>query len=68
MAQLDIQFTFIDVHVLSVIKAAETYDNIAQGMKEPLEQINQLIKKPSIKINGQDYEVEIFLCCDYKVT
>ena len=60
-------FYSLDVHVLSVLKADETYDNIAQGMQTPLKQINDLIKAPNVSINGKTYEIEIFLCADYKV-
>jgi len=57
-----------DVHVLSVIKAAEDYNNIAEGMKGPLDKINALLRDPHIVINEEVYDVELFLCSDYKVT
>jgi len=57
----------IDVHVLSVIKAAEDYENIATGMKGSLDKINALLKNPHIIINDEVYDVELFLCSDYKV-
>ena len=57
----------LDVHVISVIKAEENYENIAQGMKGSLSSINRLISDPYIIIEEETYEVEIFLCCDYKV-
>ena len=57
----------IDVHVLSVIKASEDYENIARGMKGSLDKINALLKHPHIEINDEIYDVEIFLCSNYKV-
>ena len=57
----------IDVHVLSVIKASENYDTIAEGMKGSLDQINRLLQQPHITINDEIYDVELFLCSDYKV-
>jgi len=54
--------------VLSVIKAAEDYENIAEGMKGPLDKINALIKNPYITINQEIYDIKLFLCSDYKVT
>ena len=57
----------IDVHVLSVIKASEEYETIAEGMKGSLDKINSLLKDPHITINDEIYDVELFLCSDYKV-
>ena len=62
-----VNFLNADVHVILVIKAEETYENIGQGMKESLSSINSLIKDPYITIDNETYEVETFLCCDYKV-
>jgi len=53
--------------ILSVIKAAENYDTIAAGMKDSLDKINALLKDPYIVINEDLYNVELFLCSDYKV-
>jgi len=33
-----------DVHVLSVIKASEEYETIAEGMKTSLDKINAFLK------------------------
>ncbi|XP_065920007.1 uncharacterized protein [Dysidea avara] len=57
----------IDVHVLSVIKASEEYETIAEGMKGSLDKINSLLKDPHITINDEIYDVELFLCSDYKM-
>ena len=63
-----VKFLNADVHVILVIKAEETYENIAaQWMKKSLSNINSLIKDPHITIDNETYEVETFLCCDYKV-
>jgi len=52
------------VHVLSVIRAQETYENKAEGMKGSLEQINEVLTNPFVNIQGEMYEIELFL---YKV-
>ncbi|XP_065907727.1 uncharacterized protein [Dysidea avara] len=56
-----------DVHLLSVIKASEEYETIAEGMKGSLDKINSLLKDPHITINDEIYDVELFLCSDYKM-
>ena len=50
-----------------MIKAPETYKNIAKGMKRSLDKINALLNDPHIVINDVIYDVEMFLCSDYKV-
>ena len=54
------------MQVVSVIKAEETYENIAEGMRISLQQINALIAKPNIVIYDEVYDLEFFLCSDYK--
>ena len=62
-----LSLSYIDVHVILVIKAEENYENKAQGMKGYMSSINRLISDPYIIIEEEtSYEVETFLCCDYK--
>jgi len=60
-------FIYADVQMVSVINAAETYENISKGMKNSLQQINEFIEKPSIEIDDDVFHLEFFLCSDYKV-
>ena len=57
----------LDLHLVAAIKAAENYRNISVGFANIFNEINRLIDNPSLTINGIDYEVEFFLCSDYKV-
>ncbi|XP_065887713.1 uncharacterized protein [Dysidea avara] len=61
------EFNQSNVQVVSVIKAEETYENIAEGMRISLQQINALIAKPNIVIYDEVYDLEFFLCSDYKM-
>jgi len=56
-----------DVHVVAVMKASEEYETILEGMRETLDKINRLLKDPHLLVNGEVYDIEIFLCSDYKV-
>jgi len=56
-----------DVHVIAAMKASEEYETIAEGMKTSLDKINRFLKDPHLVIDGEVYDIEIFLCSDYKV-
>ena len=57
----------LDLHLVAAIKATENYENVSVGFANTFNEINQLIYHPTLTINGIDYEVEFFLCSDYKV-
>jgi len=48
-------------------KTSEEYETIAEGMKTSLDKINRLLKDPHLVIDGEVYDIEIFLCSDCKV-
>ena len=58
---------FIGNHTFAALNAHEDYEVISTGMEEIMNQINALIAKPQIKIDGVFYTLEIVLGGDYKV-
>lgn len=62
-----LQLTFTDIHTIAAIKAAEKYEELAEGFKDAFSAINFYVKNPIITISGIEYTLELFLCADYKV-
>jgi len=58
---------FVAIHTIAAVKVKEDYNGIAEGYSDCFETINEVISSPQITINGVDYNLEFFLCCDYKV-
>ena len=52
---------------IAIVKVKEDYEGIAEGYDSCFEEINRFIRRPEINIKGIDYQLEFFLCCDYKV-
>ena len=61
-------FLFTDIHTISVIKTSESYVNITTGFQYSFTEINELIQGSQITVAGKTYQLNFFLCCDYKVT
>ena len=60
-------YLLTDVHTIAVIKAKEDYNGMCEGYVNCFETINQIIRDSKIIIKGVTYNLEFFLCCDYKV-
>jgi len=56
------------VHTIAAVKVNEDYNSIAEGFSDCFETINEAIANPHVTINGITYNLEFFLCCDYKVS
>jgi len=61
-------YEFVGVHTIAAVKVKEDYDGIAEGYADCFEAINDVISNPHVTINGVDYNLKFFLCCDYKVS
>ena len=57
----------LDLHIVAAIKAAENYQNLSVGFKNIFYEVNRLIQNPELMIDGIIYELEFYLCSDYKV-
>ena len=55
------------MYTIAVIKTKEDYNGICEGYANCFKTINQIIRDPKIAIKGVIYNLEFFLCCDYKV-
>ena len=56
------------LHTFAIIKVKENYDGIAEGHEECFNSINEMLKTPEVVVEGKKYDLEFFLCCDYKVS
>ena len=54
------------VHTVAIINASETYENIAIGFADVINDINALVNRGYIDIDGKQIELEFFLGGDYK--
>ena len=50
------------------MKAKENYENLAKSFAQVFDEINELVKNPSVTIDHRQYKVILYLCCDYKVS
>jgi len=57
----------LDIHVVVAIKAAENYSNISVGFRNIFYEVNRLIQDSALMIDGINYDLEFYLCSDYKV-
>ena len=57
----------LDIHVVAAIKAAENYENVSVGFRNIFYEVNRLIENPTLTIDGIIYNLEFYLCSDYKV-
>uniref|UniRef100_A0A1X7TWP4 Uncharacterized protein n=2 Tax=Amphimedon queenslandica TaxID=400682 RepID=A0A1X7TWP4_AMPQE len=53
-------------HTLAVIKGEEKYDVIRNGLAPVIKEINEMVRKPSIIIQGVSYSLKFILGGDYK--
>ena len=67
MARNIIYIYNVDVHTIAAVKVKENYEGVAEGYEECFQYINEVLAKPEIMIAGIKYQLEFFLCCDYKV-
>jgi len=58
----------IDVHLVAVLKAPETYENISTGFNNVFQELNQLIAVPQLTVNDEVYKLKFYISCDYKVS
>jgi len=49
------------------MKGDENYSNLAQSFAHVFDEINELVKNPTIIIDHQQYKVILYLCCDYEI-
>jgi len=56
------------MHTVAIMKADENYNNLVQSLAHVFDEINELVKNPTITIDHQQYKVILYLCCDYKVS
>ena len=65
----DCQLIFcIDVHSIAMIRAAENYEDLAEGFGDVFTKINELIESSEVTIYVENsYTVIFYLCCDHKV-
>ena len=54
------------VHTVVVINASETYENIATGFADVIEDINAISKRGHIEVDCKKIELQFFLGGDYK--
>jgi len=59
---------FVAVHTIAAVKVKEDYNGIAESYADCFETINEAIANPHVTIYGINYNLEFFLCCDYKVS
>ena len=50
-----------------MIKGDESYEVLQSSCSTVFSQVNELIKKGQVSINGKDVPIEVFLGGDYKV-
>lgn len=60
--------SFIGNHTFAVVRGAENYDTIKSSFRDVLRDINRLIERGFILVEGHLVPVEIFLGGDYKVS
>lgn len=58
----------IGIHTVAIIRASEDYETISEGFKDFFQSINDLVNNPLITVDGVQYELKLFFCCDYKVS
>ena len=63
-----LSYNYIDIHTVAVMKADESYVNLAENFTHVFDEINELVKNPIVTIDHQQYKVILYLCCDYKVS
>lgn len=60
--------SFIGNHTFAVVRGSENYDTIKSSFRDVLRDINRLIERGFILVEGHLVPVEIFLGGDYKVS
>jgi len=54
------------VHTVAIFNGSETYENIATGFADAIEDINAVFKRGHIEVGGKKIELQFFLGGDYK--
>lgn len=61
-------FIYIDIHTIAVIRGSENYETVSEGFRDCFKSINDFANDPMIIVDGVQYELKLFFCCDYKVS
>ncbi len=67
MMNVHVQYMFIGVHTIAVLRGSEDYTTLKEGFQPVLDEINELVESRLIEVQDTFYELEFFLGGDYKV-
>ena len=54
-------------HTYAAIKGGESYELLSQGLGSVIAEVNQVITKGSVTVDGREVKLEFYLGSDYKV-
>ena len=52
---------------MAVMKAEESYENLAKSFQNVFAEINNMVDDPTLTIDQENYKVIFYFCSDYKV-
>ena len=58
----------IGIQTIAVLRTTEDYETISEGFSDCFKSINDFVNNPLINVDGIEYQLKLFLSCDYKVS